>query len=129
MWAIVRPSPRQNATSTSGSLATLVPRTIFPVASTKQMLLRSSDTSIPHGGPWLSLDDAWGSRSTAGRSRLALRASRMAAASKARPACRSCAAPRGAALLAGPARLLEQGWGGEIADGWCLTRVVCSGNH
>ncbi len=41
------PDPRNQAVSASGSLATLASRTIRPVASTTQMLLSFSDTSIP----------------------------------------------------------------------------------
>jgi hypothetical protein len=41
------PSCRKKATRVSGSLGTLVSRTIFPVASTTQTLLCSKDTSIP----------------------------------------------------------------------------------
>jgi hypothetical protein len=41
------PSRPKKATSASGSLATLVSRTIRPVASTTHTLLRSSETSIP----------------------------------------------------------------------------------
>ena len=41
------PSPKNQATNASGSLATLASRTIRPVASTKHTLLSSSDTSIP----------------------------------------------------------------------------------
>ncbi len=44
---IGRPSCRKKATRGSGSLGTLVSRTIFPVASTTQMLLPFKDTSIP----------------------------------------------------------------------------------
>ena len=42
-----KPSWPKNATSASGSLATLASRTIRPVASTTHTLLRSSETSIP----------------------------------------------------------------------------------
>ncbi len=38
---------RKNRTRTSGSLATLVSRTIRPLASTTHTLLCSNDTSIP----------------------------------------------------------------------------------
>ena len=41
------PSWPKNATSASGSLATLASRTIRPVASTTHTLLRSRETSIP----------------------------------------------------------------------------------
>jgi hypothetical protein len=41
------PSSRKNRTSGSGSLGTLASRTIRPVASTTQTLLRSKETSIP----------------------------------------------------------------------------------
>jgi len=41
------PSPRNQATSASGSLATLASRTTRPVASTTHTLLNSSETSIP----------------------------------------------------------------------------------
>jgi hypothetical protein len=41
------PSRRNQATSASGSLATLASRTIRPVASTTHTLLSSSETSIP----------------------------------------------------------------------------------
>jgi len=42
-----KPSPPNQATSASGSLATFASRTIRPAASTTQMLLSFSDTSIP----------------------------------------------------------------------------------
>jgi hypothetical protein len=42
-----KPSCWKKMISASGSLATLASRTIRPVASTTQRLLRSSDTSIP----------------------------------------------------------------------------------
>ena len=44
---IVKPSPRQNPASTSGSLVTLASRTILPVVSTTQRLLDSNETSMP----------------------------------------------------------------------------------
>jgi hypothetical protein len=41
------PVPRRAAASASGSLGALISRTIAPAASTTQMLLVSSETSIP----------------------------------------------------------------------------------
>ena len=41
------PRPPSQAVSASGSLATLASRTVRPEASTTQMLLSFSDTSIP----------------------------------------------------------------------------------